>query len=253
MLSSSYQNVRSSEAIVPKKRLLLVRHGKTEWNGLSRFQGKSDVPLNDEGKCQAELLAARLEAWHPDALFSSPLSRPGKPRRLLLPATPRISPVLLEELSEIGFGSWEGRSIHEIESADPESFRRWKDSPFDIPLPGADPSLPWNPCEVGLGRNPVKERGKDSGGEPWRNPRGHAGPSPGSSPPAGLENEDRQLLGHRNRCGEEENVLAFLNDDLHARMSGAEPEEAALSGLDFFSLAGTIKCVAEQRRRMSHV
>ena len=46
---------------MPKKRLLLVRHGKTEWNGLSRFQGKSDVPLNDEGKCQAELLAARLE------------------------------------------------------------------------------------------------------------------------------------------------------------------------------------------------
>ena len=123
---------------MPKKRLLLVRHGKTEWNGLSRFQGKSDIPLNDEGKCQAELLAARLEGWGPDALFSSPLSRARETAEILSSRSSGLSPVFLEELSEIGFGQWEGRSIHEIESADPQSFHRWKDSPFDCPPPGGE-------------------------------------------------------------------------------------------------------------------
>jgi alpha-ribazole phosphatase/probable phosphoglycerate mutase len=123
---------------VPRKRILLVRHGKTEWNGFSRFQGKSDVPLDDEGKCQAELLAARLAGWEPAAVFSSTLSRARETAEVLVSRNPGVSPLLRENLAESGFGTWEGRSIHEIESADPESFRRWMDSPFENPPPGGE-------------------------------------------------------------------------------------------------------------------
>ena len=76
---------------MPRKRFLLVRHGKTEWNGLSRFQGKSDIPLDDEGKCQAELLAARLKGWEPSGIFSSPLSRARETAEIIASRNPGFS------------------------------------------------------------------------------------------------------------------------------------------------------------------
>jgi alpha-ribazole phosphatase len=226
MLSSSYQNACSSEAIVPKKRLLLVRHGKTEWNGLSRFQGKSDVPLNDEGKCQAELLAARLEAWQPDALFSSPLSRARETAETLASRNPGISPVLLEELSEIGFGSWEGRSIHEIESADPESFRRWKDSPFDYPPPGGE-SFASVESRVRSALGEILSKGGErivvvSHGGILRAMLALLLDLP-LRPVWKMKIANCSVTGID--VGRKGTSLAFLNDDLHARMSGAEPEK----------------------------
>ena len=43
-----------------KRRLLLARHGETEWNSAFRFQGRTDVPLGERGLAQADLLALRL-------------------------------------------------------------------------------------------------------------------------------------------------------------------------------------------------
>jgi probable phosphoglycerate mutase len=57
-------------------RLVLVRHGQTEWNRVERFRGRADVPLNDLGRAQAEATGRRIAAeWQPNAIYSSPLSR----------------------------------------------------------------------------------------------------------------------------------------------------------------------------------
>ena len=56
-------------------RLLLVRHGQTEWNALRRYQGHSDLPLNGKGLEQARQLAARLQPLTIDLAFSSDLLR----------------------------------------------------------------------------------------------------------------------------------------------------------------------------------
>lgn len=57
------------------KRLLLVRHGETEWNRLGRVQGHIDAPLNDTGRAQAAAVSAALAHFAPSLVWSSDLSR----------------------------------------------------------------------------------------------------------------------------------------------------------------------------------
>lgn len=118
-----------------RKEILLVRHGETEWNSLSRFQGQIDIPLNEEGLCQARRLSARFEGWRPSVIYSSPLSRARTTAELIAAGVPETPFVLLDGLAEMGFGSWEGRSIREVESQEPELFQRWMNSPFECPPP----------------------------------------------------------------------------------------------------------------------
>ncbi|ARI76628.1 histidine phosphatase family protein [Halobacillus mangrovi] len=56
-------------------KLTFIRHGSTQWNKEKRAQGSSDIPLDKEGREDAEKLAERLETEKWDALFSSPLQR----------------------------------------------------------------------------------------------------------------------------------------------------------------------------------
>ena len=53
------------------RRLLLIRHGESEWNRQKRWQGHSDVPLSEKGRAQAEALAGRLLGWTIDRLYCS--------------------------------------------------------------------------------------------------------------------------------------------------------------------------------------
>ena len=55
--------------------LYIVRHGKTDWNGLDKIQGVADVPLNDIGRAQANIAADRLARFNFEYIVSSNLSR----------------------------------------------------------------------------------------------------------------------------------------------------------------------------------
>lgn len=89
------------------KTVVLWRHGQTDWNARRRFQGQSDVPLDEVGERQAELAAAVLAQLDPDAIVSSDLQRARQTADAL--AQEVSLPVALDSrLRETGAGNWEG-------------------------------------------------------------------------------------------------------------------------------------------------
>ena len=118
-----------------KKKLLLIRHGKTDWNIEVRFQGLTDIPLNDYGHQQAAKTAARLKNWREAKVYSSPLKRAMQTAEAIAG-----SPVIpLDGLTEISFGDWEGAHVSEIRKKDKKALDDWhRDGFFSIP-PNAEP------------------------------------------------------------------------------------------------------------------
>jgi glucosyl-3-phosphoglycerate phosphatase len=105
--------------------LVLWRHGQTTFNAERRFQGQSDVPLNDVGRAQAAEAAPYLAALGPDAIFSSDLSRAAATAAILAGLTGL--PVQLDkDLRERGGGSWEGMTAAEIRGRFPEAYAAWE-------------------------------------------------------------------------------------------------------------------------------
>jgi glucosyl-3-phosphoglycerate phosphatase len=105
-------------------KLVLWRHGQTTYNAERRFQGQSDVPLNETGLAQAAEAAPYLAALRPDAIFSSDLSRAATTAGFLGRLTGL--PVQLEkDLRERGGGSWEGLTSVEIRERYPSEYADW--------------------------------------------------------------------------------------------------------------------------------
>ena len=105
-------------------RLLLVRHGQTAWNAQRRYQGHTDLPLNDTGLAQARQLAARLQTQKIDLLISSDLQRAVQTARIL--AEGRDLPHQTDpRLREINFGVLEGHTFDEGLALWPEVIRQW--------------------------------------------------------------------------------------------------------------------------------
>jgi len=95
--------------------LLLARHGQTDWNRERRLQGHTDVPLNDDGRRQAECLAERLGAsFEIDAIHASDLVRAAETARIV-GARLGISPVLSGAWREINVGALEGTEAVEAQ------------------------------------------------------------------------------------------------------------------------------------------
>ena len=102
-------------------RLLLVRHGETDWNAAGRIQGCTDTPLNARGRAQALALAGRLRGERPQRLYTSPLRR-ARETAAIVGAELALEPETVEALREISFGEWEGCSWEEIQRRWPREF-----------------------------------------------------------------------------------------------------------------------------------
>ncbi|MBI4368534.1 MAG: alpha-ribazole phosphatase [Candidatus Omnitrophica bacterium] len=105
-------------------KLILVRHGETEWVREGRYQGSTDVPLNRRGLRQARAVARRLQKEKPIAVYSSELTRARETAKLIASAC-RKSVFVDKRLNEVSFGSWEGKSHRDVGLRFPELARRW--------------------------------------------------------------------------------------------------------------------------------
>jgi broad specificity phosphatase PhoE len=110
---------------VSKRRVVLWRHGQTAWNVERRFQGKTDISLDDTGVAQAERSARLLAALRPTAIVSSPLQRAARTAEALAGIT-RLSVSYEPDLTERDGGAWEGLTNVEIRERYPAEYARWQ-------------------------------------------------------------------------------------------------------------------------------
>lgn len=121
--------------------ILLIRHGETRWNREEIFRGQSDIPLNDFGCKQAEMLGNALLKWglNQPQFITSPLSRAYETASIAAAAFNLENEIITEEaFNDICFGEWEGKTVNEIEENYPEMYRRWKKEPGKVKFPGGE-------------------------------------------------------------------------------------------------------------------
>jgi len=106
------------------ERLFLVRHGQTQHNVAGITQGWSDSELTEAGRDQVLRLAQRLASVGATALYSSPLGRALSTAEAIAEAT-GLPIVMLEDLREMNYGGWEGRSFLDIRREYEELYQRW--------------------------------------------------------------------------------------------------------------------------------
>jgi probable phosphoglycerate mutase len=126
----------AAAALKPGVTLYLVRHGETDWNKESRYQGQRDIPLNETGRAQArrhgEVLKSRMPGLATADFVSSPLARAVETMQLLRTALELDASRYRtdRDLIELSYGHWEGELASELQSADPMGVAAKAADPF---------------------------------------------------------------------------------------------------------------------------
>jgi broad specificity phosphatase PhoE len=107
------------------RKIVLWRHGQTAWNVERRFQGTTDIPLDDTGVEQAGRAARLLAALRPTAIVTSPLRRAAATAEALSEVT-GLTAAKDPDLIERAGGAWEGLTNHEIRTQYPAEHATWQ-------------------------------------------------------------------------------------------------------------------------------
>jgi broad specificity phosphatase PhoE len=119
--------------------IYLVRHGETDWNALGKFQGHTDIPLNEKGRLQALVLKQELEHVNFDAVFCSDLSRACQTAELIIGSRP-LSIFHEYSLRERFMGKLEGSFSHDLDQWMRPAFQSLLHAPKEVYL-----SHQWHP------------------------------------------------------------------------------------------------------------
>lgn len=128
----------------PKVPFYLIRHGETDWNREQRFQGQTDIAMNDNGRAQATAnghsLAQRVKDWDQWQFIASPLGRTRETMELLRAAA-GLSPQDYgtdRRLIELTFGDWEGHTLSELERTIPDAVQERQIHKWDYRQPNGE-------------------------------------------------------------------------------------------------------------------
>ena len=121
-------------------KLYLIRHGETDYNHALRFQGQTDIPLNQKGIEQAEKLAVFLKDVPLQAIFTSSLKR-ARATAEIIAKVKSLKPEETDALREMSFGIWENMNSEDIQK---KYAKEWKDffaSPASTKIPEGESML----------------------------------------------------------------------------------------------------------------
>lgn len=116
----------------------LVRHGQTDWNLQGRYQGQSDISLNETGIEQANAVARLLRDENFDALFSSDLARARETANVIASFHAGLVVRLDSRLREISQGQWEGLQVENIQTRFAELWQERAEDPIKMHAPGGE-------------------------------------------------------------------------------------------------------------------
>ncbi|NUP73119.1 MAG: histidine phosphatase family protein [Sinomonas sp.] len=123
-----------------RRRIVFWRHGRTDWNAAGRFQGQTDIPLNEDGVRQSKHSARLLATMGPTAIVTSDLQRTRATAEALAAETGL--PLGVDAgLRETNAGRWQGQTFDEIRHTDGDLLARWEDGDVDVPAGGAETRL----------------------------------------------------------------------------------------------------------------
>ena len=118
-------------------KIILIRHGETDWNRDQVFRGRIDVALNEVGMTQARAVQESLRQRKIDAIYSSPLSRAFVTAGIV--AEKRDVPVQVEEgFTDIDFGKWQGLSHQQVKEEYNDLYDSWRSQPQEVTFPGGE-------------------------------------------------------------------------------------------------------------------
>jgi broad specificity phosphatase PhoE len=118
-------------------RLLLARHGLTDWNQQGRYQGHADPPLNHIGRAQAEILASQVLDHSVEVVYSSDLIRALETAQFIASRL-GVETRTDQRLREIHLGEWEGMYIDDIIVKYPKEWDMRKTDPMNARPPGGE-------------------------------------------------------------------------------------------------------------------
>lgn len=127
-------HVGSKDAsVVAPGRLVLLRHGQTVWSESGQHTGRTDIPLTDTGRLQAESAGERLRSafpngFDPGCMFASPLRRARQTAAIAGYGDYRILP----EIAEWDYGRAEGRTRQQVSEASGFAWDVWRDGPRSL-------------------------------------------------------------------------------------------------------------------------
>lgn len=120
------------------KSLYLVRHGETSATEKGRICGESNIPLNDEGFAQANVLGSWFSDMEISSVFSSPLLRSVQTADAIAKAIKMPTYFKHSGLSEKKEGEWEGKTYWQLRDEDSQAWEKWSNDPIDFAPPGGE-------------------------------------------------------------------------------------------------------------------
>jgi len=115
-------------------KIILIRHGETDWNRDKIYRGRIDIELNERGIEQASTLGETLKDVELEAIYSSPLKRAYKTAQIIA-RSHKLEVESEEGFIDFDYGKWIGLSQDEVRARFPDLYKRWRFEPSIVKIP----------------------------------------------------------------------------------------------------------------------